>query len=538
MYGLGIDGLGSSLSIGEVKQVNPNTYTANVYIRAGERRGTTVECQFHCRGKNDLTRTGTIDIPDYNDLVYVDWRYGPTPVITGSAHEFSTPEVGNDYRTTVSPIRTFGGEDKYHEATGKKNYRWGPADLMPGDRVIGARGGSLLSILAGGVASLKAGPLAQIVMSKWGDLVRIVSRNFEVFSDFGVMRMRSKTGVTSFEILGNQSGKKSNAHHESSWDYAFKIGGTDLFDLSLKNLFRFRVDTDGGAYFKANTAQIDLQSPPEIKIRGNARSTTDGHRSTTIGGDDWSDIKGTKTEKMGRQVYINSGARNEMVAGPHRGSYLGSHRETVRGTSLLAIDTVGKETRVAAGDYLVSVGNPLDLGVPAPLLAAQLQMGSYKTEVFSGDIDLQVKVKGDVKLQTLLGDASLKTIAGNATVHTSLGNAELSTLAGNVDVSTLAGKIDVKTLLGEVDIEATLGAINLKAPAGQIKLQAGAYTFSMGPTGISIDTPGGDLIKLIGQILTHLATDTLTPGYGSPITNAAAFALLQAQWTLGAGVPT
>jgi hypothetical protein len=536
-FSLGTEGLGSGLSIGEVKTVNPTTFTAHVYLRAGERKGVLVECTIRSHMKHDASKSGAIYMPDFGDLVYVDWRYGPTPMITGGVPQIQSPEVGTDFTTHVSPVRTFGGEDKFHSGIGDKNYRWGPTDLLPGDRMISARGGALLGVLAGGVAKLQASPLAQILLSKARDLVRIVSRNFEIFSDYGIMRMINNGGATSFELLGNSTGKKTNAHHESSWDYIFKIGGSELFDLSLKNLFRFRVDTDGAAWLTAKTATVDLQQPPQIRIRGDSQQQVDGHRSTTIGGDDWKRVSGTKTERMGRHAYVNSGARNEIVSGPHQGNYLGTHREVVRGTSLTSIDTVGKETRVAAGDYSIHIGDPLDLGVPAPLLVGQLKSGDYSLKTFSGDITLHASVKGNVELSTFLGDAELSTVAGDVTVNTGLGNLDLSTFAGDVDVSTLVGDVSLKTLLGTANVEATVGDVNITASAGSIVMTAGAYTFTVGPLGVSLDGPGGEFFSIINQALTALGTTTLTPGYGAPITNAAQFAALTTQLTLFQGVP-
>jgi len=143
-YQLGVDGLGPGLSIGEIKQVHPATYTASVYIRAGERKGVTVECQIRSPSKNDQSRTGVLFMPDYGDLVYVDWAYGMTPMVTDYAAETSLPPLGNDYKVDMTPIRSFGGEDKLHIGSGKKNYRWGPSDVMPGDKKIMGKAGNFL----------------------------------------------------------------------------------------------------------------------------------------------------------------------------------------------------------------------------------------------------------------------------------------------------------------------------------------------------------------------------------------------------------
>lgn len=58
-----------------------------------------------------------------------------------------------------------------------------PADLTVGDRVLASEGGGLLAILRGGSILMRSSRLAEIFVSKWDDVVRIVSRNFEHFTD-------------------------------------------------------------------------------------------------------------------------------------------------------------------------------------------------------------------------------------------------------------------------------------------------------------------------------------------------------------------
>lgn len=58
-----------------------------------------------------------------------------------------------------------------------------PIDFVTGDFVYRAKGGSMLSVLTGGVTILKASTLSQIIMSKFEGLVRVVTRNYQRFSD-------------------------------------------------------------------------------------------------------------------------------------------------------------------------------------------------------------------------------------------------------------------------------------------------------------------------------------------------------------------
>ena len=58
-----------------------------------------------------------------------------------------------------------------------------PGDMAVGDRIIGSPGGGMLGILRAGSILIRSSRLAEIFVSKWDDVVRIVSRNFEHFTD-------------------------------------------------------------------------------------------------------------------------------------------------------------------------------------------------------------------------------------------------------------------------------------------------------------------------------------------------------------------
>lgn len=58
-----------------------------------------------------------------------------------------------------------------------------PRDQRPGDSMFTADGGGILGLLQSGTGIIKSSPLAQIITSRFGDLVRVVARNYERFSD-------------------------------------------------------------------------------------------------------------------------------------------------------------------------------------------------------------------------------------------------------------------------------------------------------------------------------------------------------------------
>jgi hypothetical protein len=56
-------------------------------------------------------------------------------------------------------------------------------DMLVGDRIITSQGGGLLGVLRGGSLLLRSSRLAEIFLSKWDDMVRIVSRNYQHYTD-------------------------------------------------------------------------------------------------------------------------------------------------------------------------------------------------------------------------------------------------------------------------------------------------------------------------------------------------------------------
>lgn len=68
------------------------------------------------------------------------------------------------------------------------------ADAVLGDRVISSQGGGILAMLRAGSVILRASRAAEIFMGRFGDLVRIVSRNFEHFTDLSTDTYRNFKG--------------------------------------------------------------------------------------------------------------------------------------------------------------------------------------------------------------------------------------------------------------------------------------------------------------------------------------------------------
>jgi phage baseplate assembly protein gpV len=58
-----------------------------------------------------------------------------------------------------------------------------PGDILNGDRVISSEGGAQLGLLRAGTVFLRSSRLAEIFLSKWDDVVKVICRNWEHYTD-------------------------------------------------------------------------------------------------------------------------------------------------------------------------------------------------------------------------------------------------------------------------------------------------------------------------------------------------------------------
>jgi hypothetical protein len=118
----------------------------------------------------------------FNDRVFVSTAMG-YPVIIGvlpriSEEDDAAPPVHVGDRTETGNYTSLS-----HGLVGDPTK---PTDIVSGDKILSNRMGALLGVLRGGTIIAKASRLSQILLSKYDDLVRIVGRSFELFTDLSV----------------------------------------------------------------------------------------------------------------------------------------------------------------------------------------------------------------------------------------------------------------------------------------------------------------------------------------------------------------
>lgn len=127
------------------------------------------------------SRAGDYDTPTVGDQVVISYSLS-YPLIFGYL-----PRVRENNPGTINIDTGLAAGDTGNLSSSQgSEIRFGPGkpeDLVAGDRVILSEGGGLIAVLRMGTVMLRASRLAQIVISKFDDLVRIVGRNLEIFSD-------------------------------------------------------------------------------------------------------------------------------------------------------------------------------------------------------------------------------------------------------------------------------------------------------------------------------------------------------------------
>jgi hypothetical protein len=128
------------------------------------------------------SRTGSHITPTVNDRVLINFSLSYAIIIG------FLPKVDN---ITCSPVQINSGIALGDPASNLSTLNDSttrvspgrPEDIAVGDHVWTSEGGGLMGLLRGGTVLLRSSRLAQIIISRIDHLVRIVGRNYEVFTD-------------------------------------------------------------------------------------------------------------------------------------------------------------------------------------------------------------------------------------------------------------------------------------------------------------------------------------------------------------------
>ncbi|MNK10026.1 hypothetical protein D3C87_280370 [compost metagenome] len=153
----------------------------NMVCKVKTIRGQNLDNVAFTQASGGSSRAGDRATPVMGDRVVIHYELG-YPLIYGFLPKIQTDD--NKFPVSIDTglelVNTGNFTSEGVNAVGDQNK---PGDILVGDRIIASTGGGILAVLRGGSLLLRSSRLAEIFISKWDDVVRVVSRNWEHFTD-------------------------------------------------------------------------------------------------------------------------------------------------------------------------------------------------------------------------------------------------------------------------------------------------------------------------------------------------------------------
>jgi hypothetical protein len=172
----------------------------------------------------------------YLSIIFIVGAFHPKlslPVFSkmkDSSYEDSFLEPDVDPENPEYKVRT-GNHSKVYQSSDKQNKinsgGLSSRDLQPGDQELTSPDSSpaRLGVYRGNVIRAKASNLAQILLSAFKDLVRIISRNFQLYSDAGKLELLNVADETKLELRIGSSFKEETHPSKELWRVRHRVGG-------------------------------------------------------------------------------------------------------------------------------------------------------------------------------------------------------------------------------------------------------------------------------------------------------------------------
>lgn len=282
-------------------------------------------------------------------------RVGTSYVILGSVPNITTVAGTDQVNPALEP--GYGGEEV--DTYGKEVYRNAregrPKDFLQGDKILRTSGGALLGLFREGAVTLQASPLCKILMGRFKDFFRIVSRRIQVFSDFGEMRIeQTSSGRVSASLHGGADYKEETHPTVTKWTVQAWVGDDPansdnrlhirINDVDNAEFVTLKMDIKGDMYLETSKTRNATHGKDEnIEVKENRTLTIGQSQTESIGEDLTTDIGGSRTETVGSE-YTQSvgGSYTQSVAGS--GNISTGDDLTIIATGDLTIQSSGKTT--------------------------------------------------------------------------------------------------------------------------------------------------------------------------------------------------
>jgi hypothetical protein len=379
------------------------------------------------KGRCDVYGEGCL----YSDVPFPGMTTSPT----GTGGTFEIPKVGTPVLVRVSngiasisqmlPVPTGDGAESkprfsvletqpdtnlYPSNDGPTMGRL-PLGMQPGDWCRMGDQGQCLAVLEGGVAKLKASPLAQVEAIGSGDTLKLTGHNLEMITGFGHVSFASDGGKNAFLFEGGTDQITQVGAGRTNWQVRARVGGQaegladfQLLNLRGERLFTVSLKDDGSveSYRKGHTYETYGGDRAVFLNQGDRRTlmsgddvlrVVDGSRITTIAANDESQTFGTKTSMI-------AGARRDNIRNDWSMAVGKTVAFTISGATIPTPITNALSFKVTKGSVYFDVGDPLAGDIPPSAISSfrvftkspggQIELHAGKTGFVHIDSDMPI----------------------------------------------------------------------------------------------------------------------------------------------------
>jgi hypothetical protein len=263
---------------------------------------------------------------------------------------------------SISYTEEVYGAYRIRQIENRRNYRGDVYyDRVPGDWGWTSPEGNMLGILRGGLNILRTTPLNQILQFTEDDLLRIIARNYQLFTDFGVHKIENFDGKTRVTVRGNSGLNDKFNTREETYEFNMEMGACSKEDDESQMFIKWK-------YINPNNKPIDF------------RMDRDGNTSFTTP----------------RDVWVDSGEDLLITVGDHMGVFAGTELKLDAGK----LDfTAGATMKKNEDGELVTEDEGYTLQIDqSEVRLGNVQSGNPLLKIT--DSNIEMKAPNDIKMES------------------------------------------------------------------------------------------------------------------------------------------
>lgn len=277
-------------------------------------------------------------------------------------------QPSSSYSTGSTSTGTGGDNPKTYGSASGQSYSSGRSTgHQPSDKVIASDGGASISLLGEGGVVLQASPLCQMILGAGMDFMRVVAREFSIFTDFGSLDFsHGSSGRTGLTIKGGAAYGEEAQAGSGTHTVFMQLGDTED---APETRFGVRVTSTDGGDFGALSMGKDGQL---IFTTSKDYLLMVGHeKHTVVDGDTYDDLRGNHAEKVAKERRLEVGLEENHTVGTQRNLTIGSD-----------------ETHTVAGRLDLQVGGTLEIGCSGLVFKSASSSGGMTCDIACSSFNL------------------------------------------------------------------------------------------------------------------------------------------------------